>query len=178
MHDVNFCLDGSIGQAVTDAESLNLWTNSSMNKTQEWLQGGLNQDDKNNPNSLYNEIKDQSKDSAGQMATWIQKNCDGNNLNQWSSALALVLQQEITELSSNSGSSSDWNADVGAVGPFTNMISSSMTQDTSTADSESKNMQSQLQTDNSALQPVADFGSTWSQNLSSLANALAQMNPS
>lgn len=180
MNDVNFCLLGSIGQAATDAKSLTMWSDSDTTKTDLWLNGGMSAADIANPNSLYNAIQKEKGQGAAAVSQWIQNNCPGtaaNAINNWSTALVLKLQMIITENSATIGSSSDWNAAVGAIGPFSSMISSQMTEDTTQADAESKNMQSQLQTDNSALQPIADFGSTNAQNLGTLSNVLAQLSP-
>lgn len=177
MNDVDYCLKGSIGQAATDAKSLNLWTTCTMNKTAGWLTGK----DQNIDNLLHNFFGDPSHPpTAQQVADMLQKFCPGTpggpfDINHWSSAQVLQLQMYITQCAGNSKTPSDWNAIIGAIGPFSSMISSSMTQDTTTGDTEGKNMQSQLQTDNSALQPIADFGGTWANALNSLSNLLAQM---
>ncbi len=184
MNDVDSCLEGSVGQAATDALSLNIWTTSSTKKSQDWLTSepaGL----KSDIGGLFNSAPDSAW--IQKISTWISNNCNNNqgpngkNLDQWSSALVIYFQSIITQDETNdknSGDQSLWNPVIGAVSSFGNLVSSQMTQDTTTPDSEGKNMQSQLQTDNSALQPIADFGGSWAQNLSSLANSLAQMSPS
>lgn len=167
MNAVDSCLYGSIGQAVTDAGWTNTWTIQTMKRTNAWLTG-------EDP-TLKGEINNLPND-AGQVASWLQANCPGsdpNGINLWSSALVLALQNKIAGYYNQN----DWGAVLGAVGSFASMVSSATTQDTTTGETEGKNMQSQLQTDSTALQPISDFGGAWSQFLSALANVLSQVGP-
>lgn len=171
MNDVDFCLNGSIGQAITDAGWTDIWTTQTMNKNACWL---TNEDP-----DLKNDIEDvagaanplPNNDAAGD-AGWIQSYC-APLINRWSSALVLDLQSIIAKWYNKD----DWGAVLGAVGSFASMVSASASQDTTAGDTEGKNMQSQMQTDNTALQPISDFGSAWSQVLSALANVLSQVGP-
>ncbi len=162
MHSVDQCLMGQIGQAITDAGWTNTWTTATMKKNNYWL---TNEDP-----GLLNQINNLPND-AGKVAAWIQANC---NLNQpWSTALVVALQGKIATYYNKD----DWGAVLGSVGSFASMISAAMTQDTTTGDTEGKNMQSQLQTDNSAMQPISDFGSAYAQFLGALATVLGQVGP-
>lgn len=171
MEDVDSCLIGSIGQAVTDAGWTDIWTMQTLSKNEYWLT-------KEDP-YIKNDIEDGPgaanplpNDSAQDDAEWIQTFCS-NYINRWSSALVLELQSIIAKWYTKD----DWGAVLGAVGSFASMVSAATTQDTTTGETEGKNMQSQMQTDNSALQPISDFGSSYSQFLSALANVLSQVGP-
>lgn len=167
MNDVDFCLMGSIGQAVTDAGWTDIWTTQTMSKNQYWL---TNQDPTllAGINSLPENEKDSDADNA--YVNWLLANNSNPN---WSSALVLVLQARLATCYEKD----DFGAALGTVGSLSSMISAKANQDTTTGDTEGKNMQSQLQTDNSALQPISDFGSSYSQFLSALANVLSQVGP-
>lgn len=170
MNDVDDCLYGSIGQAATDAGWTNTWTTATMNKTNSWLSGGAG------PNPPSGSIQAQINglpDDADKVATFIQNYCNANNINLWSTALVVALQNKIAQYYNQD----DWGAILGSVGSFASMVSSAMTQDTTTGDTEGKNMQSQLQTDNTALQPISDFGGSWVTVLTNLANVLSQVGP-
>lgn len=167
MHDVDFCLNGSIGQAITDAGWTDIWTTQTMNKNNQWLKG-------QNPTVVANlAALTSGSQSAQDYVTWIQDNCGPAQIDEWSSALVLALQSDVAKVYNKD----DWGAVLGAVGSFASMVSASTTQDTTTGDTEGKNMQSQMQTDNTSLQPISDFGSAWSQVLSALANVLSQVGP-
>lgn len=164
MHDVDSCLYGSIGQAVTDAGWTDIWTTQTMAKNNLWL------------NNISSAIPFGGLDNdAGTDATWIGNYCNGPllSINNWSSAAVLKLQSMIAQWYNKD----DWGAVLGSVGSFSSMVSSATTQDTTTGDTEGKNMQSQLQTDNTSLQPISDFGSSYAQVLSALANVLSQVGP-
>lgn len=165
MNVVDNCLYGSIGQAATDAESTDIWTTTTMNKTNSWLSGGQDSALANTINTLPND--------ADTVALFIQNNCNAANINLWSTALVVALQNKIAQYYNQDS----WSAILGSVGSFAGLVSSAMTQDTTTGDTEGKNMQSQLQTDNTALQPISDFGSSWSGFLAALANVLSQVGP-
>lgn len=160
--NVNACLLGQIQQSATDAQTLLMWTNSTLEKTHKWLIA-VN-------GTLVTEFE--SHNSASGIANWIEQNT--SDLTEWTSATVLQLQTYVAGKDTGSG----WNAVVGDVGSLASMVSSAMTQDTARGNTESKNTQSQLQMDNSAQQPIANFGNAWTQTLSSLANVLGQMSVS
>lgn len=170
MHDVNNCLYGSIGQAVTDAGWTEIWTTQTMSKNNYWL---TNED----PTILaqINNLPEnqQNQDAAEAYTNFLEGPFGTQDINHWSSSLILVLQTRM----STCYEKDDWGAVLGAVGSFSSAISAAMTQDTTSGQTEGKNMQSQLQTDNTALQPISDFGSAYSQFLSALANVLSQVGP-
>lgn len=170
MNVVDNCLYGSIGQAATDAGWTNTWTTTTMNKTNSWLSGGISKDPL--PDSLQAQINGLPND-ADKVAQFLENNCNAAHVNLWSTALVVALQNKIAQYYNQDS----WGAILGSVGSFASMISSAMTQDTTTGDTEGKNMQSQLQTDNTALQPISDFGSSWSGFLAALANVLSQVGP-
>lgn len=167
MHDVDSCLYGSIGQAITDAGWTDIWTTQTMAKNNLWL------NDMNGSAAAFNDPLLQN--NAGDVAKWIGEYCNGPDLSidNWSSAAVLKLQA----LVSGWYNKDDWGAVLGSVGSFASMVNSATTQDTTTGETEGKNMASQLQTDNTSLQPISDFGSSYSQVLSALANVLSQVGP-
>lgn len=166
MHDVDSCLIGSIGQAVTDAGWTNTWTEKTMSKNNYWLT-------QENPQILADMTPGNGwTNDAGQVANFIQTYLIPN-AGKLSSKLVLLIQSQIAKWYNKN----DWGAVLGAIGSLSSMVSAEMTQDTTTGEAQGKNMQSQLQTDNSALQPISDFGSSWAQFLGALANVLSQIGP-
>src|SRR3990167_6059940 len=95
MRDVDSCLLGSIGQAASDAQALQVWTTSDMDKSNGWLTGttGSNVDPERDPDQqqIANEL-DYSAGPDGPaplgatpatISAWMNTNCGFANISSW-----------------------------------------------------------------------------------------------
>lgn len=174
MNDLDDVFGSQLNQAFSTATFLNVWTTSNQNRTQLWL---TNQDPNNSieKDILGRLTNDSNNDHPDDFSAWLTEFTQAKYLNMWSLSMVMQVQTLVTQAASSFGGDAEtkWNNISGTIGPYNNYLNSAMTQDTTVANTESQNVQSDLDQINTASTPAADAGSSFDQYLSSIANAMA-----
>lgn len=156
-----------------------LWTTSTQDLTEEWQNGGINQDgtlDTNNPVAAYLEAFEQNPNGPNHTDTYLQGILQAcSNVADWSTSLVTRLINDFMTVYNSDPSKSSDSSFLSAFQQQSTLINSKYNIETAIGDSQTKSWGSIVQQDASAQQPQADFGNSVTGILAAFAGLLAQI---